>query len=238
MKIGNRKSEIVNFEAFTLIELLVVISIIGIIAAFLLPVAGAVKKKAVIHTAQTEMAQLETAIDRYKAAYGFYPPDSTATVNNIPISQLYYELIGTTFNPTNNLYTTLDSSAKIAAADVPTVFSSVSGFVNCSKPGADESVRQAKNFLPDLKPRQIGTITNKDAPGALIKILITSVGGPDPTYKPLGQQDLNPWRYASDPQSTTNNPGSYELWVQLSIAGEKHLICNWSKQVQINNPLP
>ena len=223
-----------TYSAFTLVELLVVISIISIIAAFLLPVAGAVKKKAVIHTAQTEMAQLETAIDRYKAAYGFYPPDSAATVNNIPISQLYYELEGTTYDPTNQNYTTLDSSAQIAAADVPKVFSGVNGFVNCSKPGTDESVRQAKNFLPDLKPRRIGTITNKNAPGELVAILITSVGGPDRTY-PWGVPDLNPWRYISQ---GTNNPGSYDLWVQLSITGTTNLICNWSKQVQINSPMP
>ena len=47
---------------------------------------------------------------------------------------------------------------------------------------------------------------------------------------------MNPWRYNSS--SPTNNPGSYDLWVQLSIGGKTNLICNWSKQVQINNPLP
>jgi hypothetical protein len=69
-----------------------------------------------------------------------------------------------------------------------------------------------------------------------VTILITSVGGPDAAYQPLGGVDLNPWRYNSS--SPTNNPGSYDLWVQLSIGGKTNLICNWSKQVQINNPLP
>jgi hypothetical protein len=50
--------------------------------------------------------------------------------------------------------------------------------------------------------------------------------------------DVNPWRYTSNPQSATNNPGSYDLWVQLVMGGKTNLICNWSKQVQINNPLP
>jgi hypothetical protein len=49
-------------------------------------------------------------------------------------------------------------------------------------------------------------------------------------------QDLNPWRYNSS--SPTNNPGSYELWIQLRIGGQTNLICNWTKQVQINSPLP
>ena len=66
--------------AFTLIELLTVIAIIAVIAALILPVGGAVKRQAFIHNAQAEMAQLETAIERYKAAYGFYPPAISVTV--------------------------------------------------------------------------------------------------------------------------------------------------------------
>jgi hypothetical protein len=120
----------------------------------------------------------------------------------------------------------------LAANDVATAFG-VSGFMNCCKPNADESTPQARNFLPDLKPIQIGTVTNINV---LVTILITSVGGPDAAYQPLGGVDLNPWRYNSS--SPTNNPGSYDLWVQLSIGGKTNLICNWSKQVQINNPLP
>jgi len=69
-------------SAFTLIELLVVISIIGVLAALLLPVAGAVRKQSMIRTAQAEMAQLETAIDRYKSAYGFYPPSPTHSADS------------------------------------------------------------------------------------------------------------------------------------------------------------
>ncbi len=47
---------------------------------------------------------------------------------------------------------------------------------------------------------------------------------------------MNPWRYNS--ANPTNNPGSYDLYIQLRIAAKNYLICNWSKQVQINNPLP
>jgi hypothetical protein len=62
------------------------------------------------------------------------------------------------------------------------------------------------------------------------------VGGPDAQYQPLGLPDVNPWRYNSS--SPTNNPGSYDLWIQLAFGGKTNLICNWSKQVQINSPLP
>jgi len=47
---------------------------------------------------------------------------------------------------------------------------------------------------------------------------------------------LNPWRYNS--ANPTNNPGSYDLWIQLKIGGKTNLISNWSKQAQINSPLP
>ncbi len=66
-----------HVSAFTLLELLTVIGIIVVIAALLLPVGSIVKQRAVIRATQAQMAQLETAIDRYKSAYGFYPPCNT-----------------------------------------------------------------------------------------------------------------------------------------------------------------
>jgi prepilin-type N-terminal cleavage/methylation domain-containing protein len=230
-------------HAFTLIELLVVIAIMGVLAALLFPVVGAVKKRQYINHAQAQMAQLETAIDRYKSAYGFYPPDNPG---NPLTNQLYYELVGTT---NNNLvfYQTLDGSAQINASDVPIAFPGVGGFMNCTKPGAGEDAAAARNFLPDLRPNQMGTIKAGNPATVWVTNLIGSVGGPDAKYQPLGQQDVNPWRYISS--NPTNNPGSYDLWMQLSIGStfdvagnfitrNTYLICNWTKQVQINNPLP
>jgi prepilin-type N-terminal cleavage/methylation domain-containing protein len=226
--------------AFTLIELLVVIAIMATLAALILPVAGMVKKHQYLYNTQTQMAQLETAIDRYKAAYGFYPPSPTnpPTVGNQSsyINQLYYELVGTTNynNNNNNVYQTLDGSTQIQASDVPSAFSGVGGFVNCSKPGAGEDAPAARNFLPDLKPNQVWINYTNNKVG--VTLLIGPVGGPDAQYQPLGLQDVNPWRYNSS--NPTNNPGSYDLWMQLVIGKQTNLICNWTKQVQVNAPLP
>jgi prepilin-type N-terminal cleavage/methylation domain-containing protein len=219
-----------HVSAFTLIELLVVISIIAVLAALILPVAGQVKRQAILHNAQAEMSQIETALERYKSTYGFYPPSNT---NNVLTNQLYFELVGTTNNAGE--FQTLDGGAQIGIVNATSTFG-VSGFMNCSKPGTDESSARAQDFLPDLKPNQIATLyTNGND---VAKILVVSVGGPDPAYLPLGPntQDKNPWRYNSS--NPTNNPGSYDLYVQLQIARKTYLICNWNKQVQINNPLP
>jgi len=227
-------------SAFTLIELLVVIAIMATLAALLLPVVGAVKKHQYIYNTQAEMAKLETAIDRYKAAYGFYPPDShlaplpNPLIPNSLVNQLYYELVGTVYtNTTPPAYTTLDGISSLKDSDVKNAFN-VGGFMNCTKPNGDEGASAAKNFLPDLKPNQVWPgYTNNTTVG--VNLLITAVGGPDTTYRPMGLQDLNPWRYVCP---GTNNPGSYDLWIQLRISGKTNLICNWSKQVQTDSPLP
>jgi hypothetical protein len=119
----------------------------------------------------------------------------------------------------------LDGSANISTNTMAAAFG-VIGFVNCST-GSGEDARVAKNFLTGLRSTQIGT---DGGPG--VQMLIGSVGGPDQNYQPLGQQDLNPWRYL---YPGVNNPNGYDLWIQLVIKGQTNLICNWSSQVQINN---
>lgn len=220
--------------AFTLIELLTVIAIIGLLAALLFPVLKGIKRQQYIRNATAEMEQMETAIERYKAAYGFYPPDNT---NSPTYNQLYYELTGTTNTspaPNPPVYQSLANGVTLPAANVASAFN-VGGFMNCSKPGGGEDVPLARNFLSELRPTQYGVVSNyNNTVGATV--LLVSLGGPDPTYKPFGVSGVNPWRYNSS--NPTNNPGAYDLWVQLSISGKTNLICNWNKQVQYNSPLP
>ena len=78
--------------AFTLVELLTVIAIIGVLAAFLLTVGGAVTRTKYLSTATAEMTRIETALERYKAQYGAYPPAGT----NVLVNPLYDELTGVT----------------------------------------------------------------------------------------------------------------------------------------------
>jgi prepilin-type N-terminal cleavage/methylation domain-containing protein len=233
----NSKFKTQNFSAaFTLIELLTVIAIIGVLAALLLPLAAAVKRTSMIQHAQTERDLIETAIDRYKSAYGFYPPDNTNSANILSSSltnQLYYELLGTVADQAADTYTNLDNSGTILSTLVSSTFG-VGGFMNCTKSGSGEDSAVARNFLPGLKAAQIAKN------GAAVNVLVTSINA-DATYQPmLGFTTLagfpaNPWRYVSP---GINNPSSYDLWIQLEIGGKTNLICNWSSKPLINTPLP
>lgn len=210
-------------KAFTLIELLVVIAVIAILAALLFPAMGSIKKKRMIAVAQSELAQVQTAIDAYKTKYGHYPPDNPG---NPLINQLYYELMGTTNNGSGT-YQTLDGNGLVS--NVSATFSSVRGFVNTSTSlkGTDDKPA-AISFLQNLKPNQVMPL-----PASMnsVRVLTCSVLL-DPSYSVVtgDSTGMNPWRYISS--NPTNNPNSYDLWVDLVISGKTNRISNWSSVPQ------
>jgi len=227
-KIKNQKSQTSPARAFTLVELLIVIAIIGVLAGFLFPVLKMVKAAQYKKVARGELEYLATALENYKGKYGAYPPGNST---NSLMPQLYYELSGTYTSAGN--FVTLDGSSTIAIANVAAAYG-VGGFVNCTKGGSAEDGASAQNFLSNLSSKQINnSVSNSIVPNTTE--FVTSVGGPDDRYQPLGVSRLNPFRYQ---YPGVNNPGSYDLWVQLVISGQTNLICNWSRQVLINSPLP
>ncbi len=102
------------------------------------------------------------------------------------------------------------------------------GIINSGSTTTTEDQTAAKNFLAGISSKQIATVGGTT-------ILVTSVRGPDANYQPLGQANVNPFRYR---YPGTYNPTGYDLWVQLSINGQLNLICNWSRQTQVNTADP
>jgi prepilin-type N-terminal cleavage/methylation domain-containing protein len=213
--------------AFTLIELLVVIAVISLLAAMIFPVTKAINRTKIRRRAISELAQVQAAIQTYKEKVGHYPPDSPPFGGNWApwINQLYYELKGTTTTNNNGtIYITLDGTARITSTAIPTIFGpSVTGFINTTRGGGDEG-RSAGNFIPDIRPSGFLMV---NAPGGPTFLLGTTVEGPI-MFPGVNGGKLNPWRYNSS--TPTNNPSSYDLWVDVTVDGKTNRICNWSTQ--------
>jgi prepilin-type N-terminal cleavage/methylation domain-containing protein len=210
--------------AFTLIELLVVISIIGILAALIIPLSGVATTKMRISRTKAELNQLVTAIESYKVETGSYPPDNTNLVlsttsaflyrSNAAMNSLFYELTGAIF--TNGLYRTLVEGEEIKPSALQTYFG-LSGIQNAARNKHDIDYKgfsiRASQYAELEKPEDI-------------EILTVPVPGP---YEIIGRKNkrINPWFYDS---STTNrhNRNGFDLWAEIKTGGTNiTVIGNW-----------
>jgi prepilin-type N-terminal cleavage/methylation domain-containing protein len=213
-------------SAFTLVEMLVVIAVIVLLAAMLFPIMSAVGMAKLKARTRTQLSQLQTAILYYHTSLGYYPPDNPGIWAT---NQLYYELVGTRMTNENgsDVFYTLDGRSRVAASVLPNAFGSgskITGFMNCTRgSGSDEASARAKNCLPNgLRPDQYDTFTNASA-GSIVTLLGTAYDGPIMFGK------VSPWRYNSS--SPTNNPGSFDLWVDILIGGKTNRFCNWNSDM-------
>jgi prepilin-type N-terminal cleavage/methylation domain-containing protein len=228
--------------AFTLIELLIVIAIMAILAALIFPVTGAVNRHKLRSRTRAELRSIETAIIDYKTKKGYYPPDNPN--GRYFINSLYYELSGMVLN--NGVYTTLDGNAslnQLAVETPPGAFGPamrVTGFMNTTKGSGDEGMA-AQKFIRELKPAQVAELKNG------VKILVGSVGWPpnlpwqpipwinaNPNPGPALKPGLTPVCYVST--NPTNNPNSFDLWIDIIVQGKTNRISNWSEDAIVLSP--
>jgi general secretion pathway protein G len=71
LSIENRKSKIEN--AFTLVEMLLVVTIIGILAALVIPKIVGRSEQARATAAHADLSSIKTALDAFEVDNGFYP---------------------------------------------------------------------------------------------------------------------------------------------------------------------
>jgi type II secretory pathway pseudopilin PulG len=223
--------------------MLVVIAVIALLASLIFPVTKAINKNKILNTAKVEMRQIESRIESYKAKLGYYPPDNPG----LPATnQLYFELIGTYLtNATpggipfaGGVYVTLDGSAYIPpgkSGPFQAAFgqnTTVSGFMNCTRGTGGDEAATAVNFCKDISAAQFATLAFPSF-NVLAGYFGAPMAGPIMMVDSSGKK-LNPWRYNSS--SPTNNPNSYDLWIDVLIDNKTNRICNWSTHPLVNPP--
>lgn len=171
----------------------------------------------VLEDIRTQRAKLVSALEAYKVKFGTYPPDHVVSRSPLVVdavtNMLLYELAGVMLDSTNNTVTV----GRLERADAGFVkgFFNCDGFTNCAA-----SEDKLERFLPvaDLTVLQL-----HDDPD------IYSLGFPlyseeiDPNA--LYQMQVSSWRYVST--SPTNNPKTYDLWIELKTANRTIIIGNW-----------
>ncbi len=212
-----------DHRAFTLIEMLVVIAIIGILAAMIIPLAGVVAKSKIIARAKAQIASLSLSIDTYKLKKGVYPPDNTNGPAGAFTNQLYYELWGCLAVPSQNLYTNLYNSGETISVTTLGSYFGAAGIINSS---ADTN--EVLNLFPRLNPADLKNI---GVAGKPVWVFVNPSPGPTANLPSSSGQPVNVIRYVST--NPTNNPNTYDLWVDVLIGGKTNRISNWSKEPEI-----
>lgn len=163
---------------------------------------------------------LLSAITAYKAHYGFYPPD--AVVNRQPLvvdavrNPLLYELVGVIYNPTNKMF----ELGRLEAADAQYIkhFFHCDGFKNCA-----EHADQVQHFLPAFPTAAWRVAQLHDDPDVFA--LGFNMPDDEATLEIAEAFDVSSWCYVSS--SPTNNPGKFDLWIELRTKHQTITIGNW-----------
>jgi len=128
-------------------------------------------------------------------------------------STLFYELVGVIYNPTNKMYQ-VGGLEPAEETYVKQIFQ-VDGFKNCGQT-ADKIIRFLKMDPPPS--RQL-----HDDPDVFPLGFQVYYEGMDPEVR--WEFEASPWRYVSS--SPTNNPGQFDLWMELKTKNREIVIGNW-----------
>jgi len=158
------------------------------------------------------------AIDAYRQALNFYPPDHVLQKNPLVVdaytNQLLYELVGTVHDPTNRYFMPA-GFAPISEQMVQSYFQAVR-FANCV-----EHPEKIRHFLDSSNIN--ATLALHQKPDVALLAFFPSWEGIEPEL--MSQIELGSWRYNCS--SPTHNPGSYDLWIEIRTEQTNIVIGNW-----------
>lgn len=164
-----------------------------------------------------ERGKLVSAIEAYKAHFGAYPADHVLSRQPLVVdpvtNTLFYELVGTVYNATNKMYSAGGSEA--AEEKYVREFFQLDGFKNCG-----DSAEKVTNFLKGVSSpaRQL----HDDPDVFAVGFQLSYEGIATEIY---WEFQTSPWRYVVS--AATNNPGKYDLWIELKARKREVVIGNW-----------
>ncbi len=158
------------------------------------------------------------AIDAYRQALNFYPPDHVLQENPLVVdaytNQLLYELVGTVHDSTNRYFMPAGFSP-ISAQMVKSYFNADSIANSVERP------EQIRHFLDSSNI--IATLAVHQKPDVALLAFFPSWEGIEPEL--MSQIELGSWRY--NHSSPTHNPGGYDLWIEIHTDQTNIVIGNW-----------
>jgi prepilin-type N-terminal cleavage/methylation domain-containing protein len=219
-----------SLRGFTLVELLVVISILAILAGMVIAGTGSFKEKRLKAKVSTELAQVDAMINQYKSKTGYYPPDNT---NHPSVSGLFFELSGCTSGPSG--FVTLDKTESVNSATLKNLTGNLlEGIMNCTRESSEDATHSAvKILVTAIKGKNYLVATNVVSTGYGLAMLGMFVEGPVVfnDADPASSKQINPWRYTST--NPTNNPNSFDLWIDVKSGNKILRFSNWSPVPQV-----
>ncbi len=173
----------------------------------------------IVRAVTIERDRLIAAIEEFHARFGIYPPDHILSVQPLRIdpitNQLFYELTGAVYDRTNRTFF-VDGAEPLHESTLREYFNT-NTLVN-----ATNLAGGVKHFLP----RELMALKEiHDGPDVMVlrPNSVNLIEGID--FKVLWEWDVDSWHYVSS--APTNNPGKFDLWVELKAFGQTVTIRNW-----------
>jgi hypothetical protein len=210
-------------QAAGIVLLLGVIAVLGFFAyRFAQSKLLEARVRAALPAISAEVRQQRDAIGRaleaYKTQFGTYPADHLVSLQPLVVdpvtNTLFYELCGVVLNAANR-------RIQVAGLE-PAELDYVTNFLHCPLfRNFSDRTDGVKRFLP--KENTASRQFHDDPDVFALGFNITSETVPSEV---IWEVDLSTWRYISS--SPTNNPGKYDLWIELKTKDHAVTIGNWA----------